>query len=113
MVSHVASREVLSHASVHITHCGANSIHESLAAGVPMVCLPQGADNWSWAQRIAELEVGQVLADPTPQSVRDAVTALLLDEDVRHRATELGVHLAEYPGAAIAADAVESLLDAS
>ena len=94
-----------------LTHGGANSVHESLAAGVPMVCLPQGADQWSWAQRIAELGVGQVLTDPTSESVRDAVTGLLRDEGARRRAAELAAHLAAYPGAAIAADAVESLLD--
>lgn len=111
VVSHVASRAVLSHAAVHITHGGANSVHESLAAGVPMVCIPQGADNWSWAQRIAELGVGQVLTDPTAESVRDAVTALLRDERARRRAAELGAELSTYPGAAIAADAVDSLLE--
>ena len=78
-----------------------------------MVCVPQGADNWSWAQRIAELGVGQVLTDPTSKSVRDAVTGILRDDGVRRRAAELGAHLANYPGAAIAADAVESLLDGS
>ena len=88
-------RAVLSDAAVHITHGGANSVHESLAAGVPMVCLPQGADKWSWAQRIAELGVGQVLTDPTSESVRDAVTGLLRDEGARRRAAELGAHLAD------------------
>jgi MGT family glycosyltransferase len=110
VVTHVASRAVLSNSAVHITHGGANSVHESLAAGVPMVCIPQGADNWSWAQRIAELGVGQVLTDPTAGTVRDAVTGLLRDTEAQRQAAGLGARLAEYPGAAIAADAVDGLL---
>jgi UDP:flavonoid glycosyltransferase YjiC (YdhE family) len=52
-----------------------------------------------------------VLTDPTPERIRDAVTGLLRDENAQRRAAELAAHLAAYPGAAIAADAVESLLD--
>jgi MGT family glycosyltransferase len=104
-------RAALREAAVAITHCGIGSVHEALAAAVPMLCLPQGGDQWSWAKRMAELGVGQVLTEPTPESVREAVTELLRAEDARRRAAELAAHLAAYPGAAIAADAVQSLLD--
>ncbi len=104
---------VLRDAAVAVTHGGIGAVHEALAAAVPMLCLPQGADQWSWARRIADLGVGRVLTAPTPESIRDAVTGLLRDENARRRAVELAAHLAAYPGAAIAADAVESLLDGS
>jgi MGT family glycosyltransferase len=104
-------RAALREAAVAITHGGIGSVHEALAAAVPMLCLPQGADQWMWAKRMSELGVGQVLADPAPESVRDSVTELLAAEDARKRAAELAAHLSEYPGAAIAADAAQSLLD--
>jgi MGT family glycosyltransferase len=104
---------VLRDAAVAVTHGGIGVVHEALAAAVPMLCLPQGADQWSWAQRIVDLGVGSVLTDPTPDGVRDAVTGLLRDESAGRRVTQLAAHLASYPGAAIAVDAVESILDAS
>jgi MGT family glycosyltransferase len=102
---------VLRDAAVAVTHGGIGAVHEALAAAVPMLCLPQGADQWSWAQRIVDLGVGQVLTEPTPESVRRAVTELLRDESAGRRATDLAAHVAAYPGPAIAVDAVESLLD--
>src|SRR3954469_287030 len=42
VVPHVDSRAVLARAAAHVTHGGANSVHESLIAAVPMVCVPQG-----------------------------------------------------------------------
>jgi MGT family glycosyltransferase len=102
---------VMRDAAVAITHGGIGAVHEALAAAVPMLCLPQGADQWSWARRIVDLGVGQTLTDPTSESVRHAVTELLGDEDVRRRAAVLAAHVAAYPGASIACDAVESLLD--
>jgi demethyllactenocin mycarosyltransferase len=104
-------RAALREAAVAITHGGIGSVHEALAAAVPMLCLPQGGDQWSWAKRMVELGVGQVLSDLTPATVRAAVTELLRADEARQRAAELAAHLAGYPGTAIAADAVQSLLD--
>jgi MGT family glycosyltransferase len=41
---YVPQLAVLQRASVFITHAGSNSVFESLLAGVPMLMLPQGAD---------------------------------------------------------------------
>lgn len=104
-------RAVLRDAAVTVTHGGIGAVHEALATAVPLLCLPQGADQWSWAQRVVDLGVGQALTDPTSESIRGAVTGLLRDDDAQRRAAELAAHLASYPGAAVAADAVEALLD--
>ncbi|KAL6009473.1 hypothetical protein ACLOJK_022702 [Asimina triloba] len=48
---------VLSHASVgsFVSHCGWNSTTESLAAGVPMVCLPRWSDQTTNAKLVVDV----------------------------------------------------------
>jgi MGT family glycosyltransferase len=104
------ARAALARAAVFITHGGISSVHEALAAGVPMLCLPQGGDQWAWAARIRELEVGEVVAEVTPESIRDAVLGLLEDDAPRARAGEMAEHLRRFDGETIAAAAAEALL---
>ena len=49
--------QVLAHTStgVFMTHCGANSVYESIANGVPMICRPFFADNKLNARLIADV----------------------------------------------------------
>jgi MGT family glycosyltransferase len=110
VVRHVDSRAVLSRAAVHVTHGGAGSVHESLWAGVPMVCLPQGSDHFQWARRIAELEVGEAVAEPDPAAIRAAVSRLLSDDAPRRRAGEVAEHLRSYDGTAAVREAVSAVL---
>jgi len=108
------ARAALREARVAVVHGGIGIVHEALAAGVPMVCVPQGADQWSWARRIAELGAGVDLgSSPAPAAVRDAVVHVLEADEPRRRAAALAGHLASYPGESIAADAIDSLLDAA
>jgi MGT family glycosyltransferase len=104
-------RAALRDAAVTVTHAGINSVHEALAAAVPMICLPQAADQWTWAKRVEELGVGQTLIDPAPQDIRQAVTRFLELEEPRRHAAALKAHLDEYPGPAIASAAIEAALD--
>ncbi|KAJ6716398.1 GLYCOSYLTRANSFERASE [Salix koriyanagi] len=49
--------QVLAHSStgVFMTHCGANSVYESIANGVPMICRPFFADNKLNARLVADV----------------------------------------------------------
>ncbi len=106
------ARAALRDARVAVVHGGIGIVHEALAAGVPMVCVPQGADQYIWARRVDELGAGVDLgSSPAPAAVRDAVLHLLEAEEPRRRAAALADHLAAYPGAPIAADAIDSLLE--
>jgi MGT family glycosyltransferase len=91
------NREVLERASVHITHSGCNSVHESLLAGVPMLSLPQAYDQYPLAYRVQDLGASRVVME-TPTSVRDGLRWLLEDPSGSARARELGGHLRRYDG---------------
>ncbi len=105
-----SSREELARASVHITHAGCNSVHESLVAGVPMVCLPQAFDQLPLSQRVAQLGAG-LIADEDPDAVAHAVLALLDDgSQAAARASVLSERLLHYDGSARVAAALEACL---
>jgi MGT family glycosyltransferase len=93
----VPAREVLARASVHITHGGCNSVHESLVAGVPMVCLPQAFDQIPLSRRVQELGAG-VIAEEDPGAVTRAVLGLLGDREAHARTKAIAERLRQYDG---------------
>jgi MGT family glycosyltransferase len=54
--------QILPHADVVITHCGHGTTLKSLAAGVPLVCLPMGRDQNDTAARVDHHGAGVRLA---------------------------------------------------
>ena len=53
--------EVLQNSDVFITHCGMNSVNESLYYGVPMVLFPQHSEQKMVCDRVYDLEAGIIL----------------------------------------------------
>ena len=72
---YVPQGEILKHASAAITHAGMNSISDLLAAEVPFVCLPMGADQPALASRARELGATIVL-DHASVTVDQLATAV-------------------------------------
>lgn len=103
----VPTREALAQARVHVTHGGCNSVHESLAAAVPMVCLPQAFDQIPLSRRVADLGVGAI-TEEDPEAVARAVLTLLEDGEARARAANLSEHLRHYDGEARVSAAIEA-----
>jgi len=108
----VPAREVLNRASVHITHCGCNSVHESLLAEVAMLCIPQGFDQFPLAGRLEVLGVGRVVWED-PAAVREGVRWLLLDDAPRERIRQLAAHLVAIDSERLIADAIDHVLNES
>jgi MGT family glycosyltransferase len=101
---------VLARADLFVTHAGTGSLHEALLAGVPMVCLPQGGDQFAWAGRLEALGVGRVVP-PDVQAIRTRVWQTLGDKELRARVVALGARLAETDGEECLARLVERVLD--
>jgi MGT family glycosyltransferase len=77
----VPQPDVLARAALFVTHGGMNSVNEALYAGVPMLVVPQGADQPLVASRTAAL--GAALSIRTEEVSEQVVRTLarrLLDE---------------------------------
>lgn len=103
---------VLEQASAFVTHAGMGSTKEGLAAGVPLVAVPQAVDQFPNAERIVELGVGRQLVneEATPEALREAVLALAGDPEVAARLERIAAEIAAEGGAPRAADLIEELL---
>ena len=90
---------ILPRASVVVTHGGSGSILGALAEGLPMVLVPQGADQFENAARCAELGAGLVLmpGEVTSSSVREAVETLLAEPAHRACARAMADEIAAMP----------------
>ena len=66
----VEQLRVLGEASVFLTHCGMNSVSESIWCGVPMVLAPQQSEEGAVARRAAELGAGLRLERRGPAAIR-------------------------------------------
>ena len=101
--------EVLAGADVFLTHCGMNSVSESLLCGVPMVLFPQHAEEGAVAARVQELGAGVPLKHPTAHAIRAAVDAVLGDSSYRAAAQRMREDFLACGGAAEAADFIERM----
>lgn len=93
--NYVPQLEVLQQAKLFITHGGLNSTSEGLYYGVPLIILPQSADQPIVAGRVAEIGAGIVLAQESlsAQELRAAAESVLKDASIRRLSAEMGASL--------------------
>jgi len=82
---YVPQGEILKHATAAITHAGMNSISDLLAAEVPFVCLPLGADQPALAARAQALGAAISLepAGVTAEELAQAIDRVLAEPSWR------------------------------
>ncbi len=93
-------------ADIFITHCGMNSVSESLYFGVPMVLFPQHSEQRIIADRVAELGAGVKLKGRKSKHLAAAVVRILENQTFRENAQKLSETFRNAGGAKRAADVI-------
>lgn len=99
---------ILSKASVFITHCGMNSVSESLYMAAPMVLYPQTSEQYAVAKRTEEVGAGVVLKKETAEGIGEAVDKILQNKQYADTVMEYSRDFRSCPGAAGAAEFIET-----
>jgi MGT family glycosyltransferase len=97
--AYISHSKLLPRCDAIITHAGAGTLIASVHAGLPMVLVPLFGDQPPNAECAATAGAGIVLdhATLTPESVRDAVRAVLRDGRYRSAVEALQVEIAALP----------------
>jgi UDP:flavonoid glycosyltransferase YjiC (YdhE family) len=98
----VPQAEVLRRADLVVHHGGTGTVLGTLAAGLPQLVLPQGADQFVNADALTEAGAGRKLLgeEITADAVAEAAGLLLDDPAVREVAVEVAAEIARLPAPA-------------
>lgn len=99
---------VLAKADVFITHCGMNSVSESLYMAAPMVLYPQTNEQNAVARRVTEIGAGMLLAEDSSEGIRAAVQEILNNKAYANAAADCSADFRACSGPAGAAEFIEN-----
>ena len=105
---YVDQLDVLSKADVFITHCGMNSVSESLYMATPMVLYPQTGEQYAVARRTEEVGAGVILKDESAEGIWKAIDQILQNKSYADAAMEYSRDFRSCSGAASAASFIET-----
>jgi UDP:flavonoid glycosyltransferase YjiC (YdhE family) len=87
--------ELLAHADLAICGGGHGMVAKTLLAGVPLVVVPGGADQWEIANRVARQGSGRLVRPLTAEALVKAVDAVLTTPSYREAAQRAAASIAE------------------
>jgi MGT family glycosyltransferase len=105
----IPQREVLEHARAVVCHGGSGTVRGALAAGLPLVIMPFGADQPYNAERVAAVGAGIALLKPDLDAVRAAIERVLVDATLHAGAKKMAGEIAALPPLDHAVDALIAL----
>jgi MGT family glycosyltransferase len=110
-VAYAPQLELLSRASLTITHAGLNTTLESLSYGVPMVAMPIANDQPGVAARIAWSGTGEVVSIDrlSVSKLRSAIRRVLSEESYKKNALRLRDSIKQAGGVKKAANIIEQV----
>lgn len=106
--SYVDQLDVLSKADAFITHCGMNSVSESLYMAAPMVLYPQTGEQYAVARRVTEIGAGIMLNDDSAHGIRASIREILDNKTYGDAAVCCSEDFRACPGTAGAAEFIEN-----
>ncbi len=87
---------VLREAAAVVTHCGHGTTIKALAAGVPIVCLPMGRDQFDVAARVVHRGAGTRLeASAAPEAISASLSEVLREPGYGKAAAQIADAIAE------------------
>lgn len=105
---YVDQLDILAKADAFITHCGMNSVSESLYMAAPMVLYPQTSEQYAVARRVAEIGAGIMLKDDSSEGIRAAIQEILNNKAYGNAAAECSADFRACPGTVGAAKFIEN-----
>ena len=110
----VPQLDILSQASVFITHAGMGGTGEAIYYGVPMIAIPQMEEQAITARQIEKLGLGTAFLDKnaiTSENLKAAIVKLLTQPSYKATAEEFSADMKSLGGAAASADALLHFLN--
>ena len=106
---HVDQIAVLQVADIFLSHCGMNSVNESLYFGVPLLMLPQTAEQGGVAERVHQLGAGIKLKKTDGASIIYAINKLFSVNSYKDNAQKISWSFRQCVGSKGAADKIEQV----
>ena len=106
--NYVDQLDILSKADAFITHCGMNSVSESLYMATPMVFYPQTGEQYAVARRAKEIGAGEMLTDDSVEGIKKAVKTILDNKNYARSADKCSKDFRSCSGTAGAAEFIEN-----
>ena len=109
---YVDQMDVLSRASLFVTHCGMNSASEGMWMAVPELLFPLTGEQRAVARRVAEVGAGTLLDEGDAKDatkLKAAVLTALVDEDIAAGSAHMRDDLRSCGGPSGAADFIEQI----
>jgi MGT family glycosyltransferase len=103
---HVDQIAVLKQSDVFVSHCGMNSVSESLYFQIPLVMLPQTTEQKGVAQRVLELGAGIKADRADGTAVLNAVNKIFNNTTYKQNAVKISEGFKNCSGAKGAADKI-------
>jgi UDP:flavonoid glycosyltransferase YjiC (YdhE family) len=106
----VPQDHVLPHVDAVFCHAGSGTVIGGLAAGLPFLVAPLGADQPDNARRIAAIGAGLTVDTPDSAAMATALRRLLEESSFRNRSRALAAEIAALPDIDAAVDAMLALV---
>ena len=109
--SHVDQIAVLKQADVFLSHCGMNSVSESLYFSVPLVMYPQTTEQKGVAERVLQLGAGIKIDKINKEALLGAVNEILNNSSYKQNAEQISTDFKNCSGVKGAADKIIEVCD--